>query len=57
MKADDDKEEEHLSSELESETCSGSLGWVGGGIHDHLSSSAGRADETEEVEEPRTSVA
>ena len=51
---DDDKE--HLTSELETETCSNSLGWVGGKIHCHLCSSAGRADETEE-EEANTSVA
>ena len=42
--------------ELEAETCSDSLGWVGGMIHGHLCSSAGRDDETEE-EEVRTSVA
>ena len=51
------EEEDHLSSEPESETCSDSLGWVGGKIHDHLSSFNGRDDETEEVEEARTSVA
>ena len=50
----DDKE--HLTLELENETCYDSLGWVGGKIHDHLSSSAGKADETEE-EEGRTSAA
>ena len=54
LRADDDKE--HLTLELESETCSDSLGWVGGKIHSHLCSSAGRADEMEE-EEARTSVA
>ena len=48
--------EEHLSLELEYETCYVSLGLVGGKIHGHLCSSAGRADETEE-EEARTSVA
>ena len=42
---------------LEAETCSDSLGWVGGKIHDHLSAFADKADETEEVEEARTSVA
>ena len=42
--------------ELESETCSDSLGWVGGKIHDHLSYSVGKGDETEE-EEGRTSAA
>ena len=41
---------------LEAETCSDSLGWVGGKIHDHLSSSIGKADETEE-EEDRISAA
>ena len=51
---DDDKE--HSTLELDCETCSDSQGWVGGKIHDHLSSSAGKADETEE-EEVRTSAA
>ena len=50
---DDDKE--HLALKLETETCSDSLGWVGGKIHDHLSSSADKADKTEE-EEGRTSA-
>ena len=54
LRADDDKE--HSTLKLEIETCSDSLGWVGGKIHDHLSSSAGKADETEE-EEDRTSTA
>ena len=53
MRADGDKE--HSTLKLEAETCSDSLGWVGGKIHDHLSSSAGKADETEE--EGRTSSA
>ena len=51
------EEEDHLSSEPESETCSDSLGWVGGKIHDHLSASAGRDDEMEEVEEANTFAA
>ena len=51
---DDDKE--HLTLELENLTCSDSLCWVGGKIHDQLSSSASKADETEE-EEGRTSAA
>ena len=42
---------------LDSETCSDSQGWVGGKIHGHLCSSAGKADETEEEEATRTSVA
>ena len=54
LRADGDKE--HLTLELEAETCSDSLGWVGGKINGHLSSSDGKADETEE-EEGRTSVA
>ena len=54
LRVDDDKE--HLTLELEAETCSESLGWVGWKIHDHLSSSADKADETEE-EEGRTSTA
>ena len=54
---DDDKE--HSTLELDSETCSNSQGWVGGKIHGHLCSFAGKADETEEEEEEatRTSVA
>ena len=51
-----DGDKEHLNLELESETCSDRLGWVGGKIHDHLSSSVGKADEMEE-EEDRTSAA
>ena len=51
---DDDKE--HSTLELDSETCSDSQGWVGGKIHDHPSSSAGKADEMEE-EEGRISIA
>ena len=54
LRADDDKE--HLTLEHETAVCSDSLGWVGGKIHDHLSSSAGKADEMEE-EEGRTSAA
>ena len=54
MRVDDDKE--HLTLELESETCSDSLGWVGGKIHCHLCSSADKADGTEE-EEANTSAA
>ena len=49
--------EDHVSSEPDFETCSDSLGWVGGKIHDHLTASAGRADGTEEVEEAKTSIA
>ena len=52
---DDDKE--HSTLELDSETCSDSQGWVSGKIHGHLCSSAGKADETEEEEATRTSVA
>ena len=48
-------DQEHLTFELESETCFDSLGWVGGKIHDHLSSSIGKDDETKE--EGRTSAA
>ena len=48
LRADDDKE--HSTLELEAVTCSDSLGWVGGKIHDHLSSSARKAEETEEGE-------
>ena len=55
LREDDDKE--HLTLELESKTCSDSMGLVGGKIHGHLCSSAGRAGETEEEEEARTSVA
>ena len=54
LRADDDKE--HSTLKLETETCSDSLGWVGWKIHEHLSSSAGKADEKEE-EEGRTSAA
>ena len=51
----DDKE--HSTLELDSETCFDSQGWVGGKIHGHLCSSAGKADETEEEEEAtRTSL-
>ena len=46
LRADGDKE--HSTLKLEAETCSDSLRWVGGKIHDHLSSSTGRADEIEE---------
>ena len=52
-----DGDKEHWTLELDSETCSDSLDWVGGKIHDHLSSSIGKADETEEEEATRTSVA
>ena len=48
---------EHLTLELENLTCSDSLGWVGGKIHCHLSSSANKADRTEEEEATRTSIA
>ena len=51
-----DGDKERLTLELETETCSDSLGWVGGKIHDRLGSSASKADETEE-EEGRTSAA
>ena len=54
MRAVGDKE--HLTLEHETALCSDSLGWVGGKIHDHLSSSPGRTDEIEE-EEGRTSAA
>ena len=54
LRVDDDKE--NFTLELESETCSDSLGWVGGKIHGHLCSSASNADETEE-EAGRTSAA
>ena len=54
LRADGDKE--HLTLELEAETCSDSLGWVGGKIHEHLSSSVGKANETEE-EKDKTSAA
>ena len=54
LRVDDDKEK--FTLEVESETCSDSLGWVGGKIHGHLCSSAGRDDEMEE-EEARTYVA
>ena len=50
----DDKE--HSTLKLEAETCSDSLGWMGGKIHEHLSSSVSKADETEE-EEDKTSAA
>ena len=52
---DDDKE--HWTLELDSETCSDSQSWKSGKIHGHLCSSAGKADETEEEEATRTSVA
>ena len=52
---DDDKE--HSTLELDSETCSDSQGWMSGKIHGHLCSSAGKANETEEEEATRTSVA
>ena len=47
---------EHSTLELETELCSDGLDWVGGEIHCHLCSSAGRAGETEE-EATRTFVA
>ena len=52
---DDDKE--HPTLELDSETCYDSPGWKSGKIHGHLCSSASKADETEEEEATRTSVA
>ena len=51
-----DGDKEHWTWELDSETCSDSQGWLGGKIHGHLCSSAGKADETEE-EATRTSIA
>ena len=45
------------AAQLMCEACSDSQGWVGGKIHGHLCSSAGKADETEEEEAIRTSVA
>ena len=47
---------EHLTLDLESETCPDSLDWAGGKIHGHLCSSTGRADKMVE-EEAITSVA
>ena len=47
---------EHLTLEHETKSCFESLGWVGVKIHCHLCSSAGRADETGEEAETRTSV-
>ena len=52
-----DDGKEHLTLEFETELCSDSLGWMGGKIHGHLSSSAGRADETKGAGEARNSVA
>ena len=52
---DDDKE--HSTLELDFETCSDSQGWESGNIHGHFCSSASKADETEEEEATRTSVA
>ena len=52
-----DGDKEHLTLEYETELCSDSLGWVGGKIHCHLYSSAGKADGTEEEEATRTSAA
>ena len=55
MRADGNKE--HLTLEYESALCFDSLGLVGGKIYCHLYSSTGMADETEEEEATRTSVA
>ena len=52
---DDDKE--HWTLELDSETCSDSQSWKSWKNYGHLCSSAGKADETEEEEATRTSVA
>ena len=52
-----DGDTELLILELETKSCSDSQGCVGGKIHGHLCSSAGKADETEEVEEAKTSAA
>ena len=52
---DDDKE--HWTLELDSETCSDSQGWKSGKIHGHLCTSTRKADETEEEDATRTSVA
>ena len=52
-----DDDEEHSTLELDSETCSDSQSWKSGKIHGHLCSSTGKADETEEEEATRTSVA
>ena len=49
-----DGDREHWTLELDSETCSDSQSWKNYG---HLCSSAGKADETEEEEATRTSVA
>ena len=47
----------HLALEHETKLCSDSLGWVGGKIHCHLCSFAGKAHEMDEEEATRTSVA
>ena len=52
-----DGDKEHWTLELDSETCSDSPSWMSGKNHGHLCSSAGKADETEEEEATRTSVA
>ena len=52
-----DDGKEHSTLELDSETCSDSQSWKSGKIHGHLCSSVGRAGETEEEEEARTSIA
>ena len=52
-----DGDKEHWTLELDSETCAGSQSWKSGKIHGHLCSSAAKANETEEEEATRTSVA
>ena len=52
-----DGDKEHWTLELDSETCFDSQSWKSVKIHDHLCSSTGKADETEEEEATRTSVA
>ena len=52
-----DGDKEHWTWELDSETCSDSQSWKSWKNHGHLCSSAGKADETEEEEATRTSVA
>ena len=55
LRVDGDKE--HWTFELDSETCSDSQSWKSWKNHGHLCSSASKADETEEVEATRTSIA
>ena len=52
-----DGDKEHWTLELDSETCYDSQSLKSGKIHGHFCSSAGKADEMEEEEATRTSIA